>query len=131
MNRHDLAHSLTLGGRNGREATGAQHVAHAVQRGESVRIVGLGTLKAEGRWLTRAFDATRQPDAYCLTLTTDVIQAFRPFETHGFPQVLFDDIRHIARALGAAVEVWAPGKCVRGGCGPDCGAPKLITTVQP
>lgn len=106
--------------------------AEAVQRGQSVRIVGLGTL-AVALPGTSGEMMSPPPAAYRLTLTAVMSRYFAPgFEAAATGRgELLADVRHLARALGAPVEVWSPGKCVRGGCGPDPAVPTLLTTVSP
>lgn len=66
-----------------------------------------------------------------LTLTAAVAKnAVRDLEDETFEGVALDtDVRHLARALGAPVEVWAPGK--HGMVTTTHSGPKLITTVSP
>lgn len=90
----------------------AMREVRRVQRGESVRIIGLGTLVRR--------DAPGDVPVYRLTLTAAVAPRPSAYTSPewALPSDLHTDVRHIAAALGAPVEIYAPGK--RRGC--DCGA---------
>ena len=100
-------------------------VAARVRRGESVRIVGLGTLARKPH-----LDAYAIRGVYRLTLTAAVAKTF----AHDLDadndrgNGVMRDVRHLARALGAPVEVWSPGR--PGTAWRDFGGTH-VTTVQP
>lgn len=113
----------------------AGEAADRVKRGEAVRIVGLGTL-------ARVYAYTGGSDGnyrFRLTLTATAAKACGDSDwTHvacGRASVadarsdVHHDVRHLARALGAPVEVWAPEAAYRGMA--EHKGPRLITTVQP
>lgn len=112
--------------------TAAHLVAREVLAGRSVRIVGLGVL-------SEVFPRVARP-VYRLTLTAAVARACLGTADWGTRaglavrrenEYMTRDARHIARALGANVEVWAPGqRGHRNGCVCEDGA-RLITTVHP
>jgi len=108
--------------------TVADDAAERVQRGESVRIAGLGTL-------ARAYPSLAgpaEPCVYRLTLTAAVAKATH----HANPQArvvlkewreMTSDVRHLARAIGAPVEVWAYSAAAR----LVGGEADRVTTVSP
>lgn len=98
--------------------TYADLAAAQAKRGESVRVVGLGTLIDTD---PRNFVSV---GPYRLTLTAGVAKLVR--DGH-----LFDrDVRHLARALGAPVEVWAPPSGKGGAYESDYRTTR-ITTINP
>ncbi len=100
------------------------NVADRVKRGESVRIVGLGTLA-----LYR-LESCPPKDSYRLTLTTaegkGLAGRMAPFPTGDREIALYEDTKHLARALGAPVEVHGTARVNAAGEGST-----LVTTVQP
>ena len=114
----------------------ADLAARDVRRGQAVRIVGLGTLaRIECRFCTAEGPGNTPCPAsvYRFTLTAKLAAAYRvPFRSaiEACPKTTREieaDVRHLARALGAPVEVYGPGQR-----GQYTGAhPHLITTVHP
>jgi hypothetical protein len=119
--------------------TGAALAASQVKRGESVRVIGLGTLACV------CPTGILGQSSYRLTLTTE---ESTPAKLRGTWQAAkelygagYEDVRHLAQALGHPVEVSAPTKephasdCACNGRGAPCGKANvpaaLITTVQP
>lgn len=105
----------------------------AVQRGESVRIVGLGTL------VRRYTDPTieENPCDCRLTLTAAVAPRAGAYTSPewALPTDLHADVRHLARALCSPIEVWSPARKGSTGWGSNHRhgdtVAKHITTVQP
>lgn len=80
--------------------TGEPPLVTRVKRGESVRITGLGTL---ARVVTPA--PVSAEVSYRLTLIAAVAKDY----SVGYEATALEtDVRHLARALGAPVEVWSP-----------------------
>jgi hypothetical protein len=102
IRREHLASTATVGGNP--RTTPSHLAAERVKRGEAVRITGLGTLA-----LAKSEKSTRY--VYRLTLTAAVAKALGgaiDFASDSPDRPLLVDVRHLARALGADVEVWAP-----------------------
>ncbi len=112
--------------------THADDAAERVKDGEDVRIAGLGVLawRMCSDECTGAGHCSRR-HTYRLTLTAVVAKS--TLRTNALlgeecASDIVHDVRHLARAIGAPIEVWAPrpSRSVPPGCGA-----RLITTVQP
>lgn len=125
---------------NGR---GFREMRAAVKRGESVRIVGLGVIKREA-----ATDGDYQDVCIggivrrhlivrvgCRLILTAAVAKDETAVTAFGGDLLAADVRRLARALGAPVEVWAPAKghyaTINDTRVWQRGKETLITTVQP
>ncbi len=114
---------------------GPVSVAIAVQRGESVRITGLGVLAAVVAGCTCGLSSPqggcKRAPVYRLTLTAAVAkQAIVRRDPPELGPYLEADIRHLANALSAPVEAWAPAvTALKHGRRPKPAT--RIATVQP
>lgn len=105
------------------DETIADLVAYRVKAGEMVRIAGLGML------VRYDLGGPGEP-RYRLTLTAAVAKKYHPEALACEVASIEDDVRHLARALGAPVETWAPGATQRAPL-PYRANDRHITTVRP
>lgn len=130
IRREDIGREIAPSS-NRTAVTVADLVAREALAGRSARIVGLGVLAK----VANPIDGWA--GLYRLTLTATVAKRANAPDKLG-PRLnlkdgldVYADVRHLARALGANVEVWVPGqRGHRNGCVCEDGA-RLVTTVHP
>jgi len=116
-----------IGGGAGCKATSvAALIRQAIERREPIHVTGLGTM-------VRSEGDDSKAWTYRLTLTAAVAKDLAGFPDHqslARRANMFVDVLHLARALGAPVEVWAPAGVARRSADVLID-PIIITTVQP